>query len=95
MIGDIIIVNHKEQTIRIKREKELLNFENFQITNDDIVKIGELEKISVFYDNRTTAKRLLKFILSLVNMTAKLGVGIGNTDEDYWHVERYPEDIPI
>jgi hypothetical protein len=97
MVGDIATINRKKNTIKIKRGTKALSFERLIISEKEITELGfeEHEELSDGCCGvKISATILFRIILFVTNMTAVKVIGSGNNpDEEYWQIQRYPEDV--
>lgn len=96
MAGDIATINQEKDTIGIKRGVKALSFERIIIDKERITELGfeEHEELSDGCCGvKISAIVLFKIILSVTNLTAVPVIGPGKVGEEYWQIQRYPEDV--
>jgi hypothetical protein len=85
MKGDKAIMNRKLKTLHFTREGQTMEFDIPKFGEEDVINTVKSKKIYVF-DAITGIERELGIILSVMNLSARRGLGGTNPDEEVWQI---------
>jgi hypothetical protein len=94
-IGDIVVLNEENQTIKIKRGKDFLYFNHLLTVEGKLIEtqyIGKQELQIHWQSLNMSVRDLFKIILAVTNLTAFRVIGSGKPDEEYWQIQEQSEN---